>query len=446
MMSSALSLVALIRANASGTDIGSIFELVDVRSLAVQELRRADEQIMLNDDVQDDEHQLAHTDTSRRTPALACAPPVDIASIADRITPAFTAFPKSALRSLCILDLLNGDDAAAAAAASDTSLAFRFPFSPSPFQRALLAHMRWQRSLVGHKTGLLVLATALGKTIMQAYARAAIAAHMLSISSSTDCPKLPTRSRCMHLGDYKCGEVEGHGRHTSAEGVDGARGECSAQARRRYRYDLVILDDGHQHRKLVRDYNILMINCLDTSIVHWTSRDDADGGVQTRAELRGQLLPLGTLREPLEQGIAKAHLIVLHNCDLLSQAQLSALSHTVTNQWTNSLDRRSTSRAEKRQTVQMSDTAATPPQQPPPLILTYSQVSSIRPLLPFSEHAGGGEGLGAVGSVDWWLPGVSPGSRSMSPNTQKPRSAHCASHTRRAATQAPQVSTFVLLY
>jgi tetraacyldisaccharide-1-P 4'-kinase len=276
--------------------------------------------------------------------------------------------------------------------------------------------------------------------------RAAIAAHMLSISSSTNCPTLPTRSRCMHLGDYKCGEVDGHGRHTSAEGVDGARGECSAQARRRYRYDLVILDDGHQHRKLVRDYNILMINCLDTSMVHWTSRDDADGGVQTRAELRGQLLPLGTLREPLEQGIAKAHLIVLHNCDLLSQAQLSALSHTVTNQWTNSLDRRSTSRAEKRQTVQMSDTAATPPQQQPPLILTYSQVSSIRPLLPFSEHAGGGEGLGAVGSVDWWLPGVSPGSRSMSPNTQKPRSAHCASHTRRAATQAPQVSTFVLLY
>jgi hypothetical protein len=248
----------------------------------------------------------------------------------------------------------------------------------------------------------------------------------------------------MHLGDYKCGEVDGHGRHMSVEGVDGARDESSAQARRRYRYDLVILDDGHQHRKLVRDYNILMINCMDTSIVDWTSRDDADGGVQTHAELRGQLLPVGTLREPLEQSIAKAHLIVLHNCDLLSQAQLSALSHTVTNQVSNSLDRRSTSRAEKRQTVQMSDTAATPLEQPPPLILTYSQVSSIRPLLPFSEHTGSGVGFGAVGSVDWWLPGVSPGSRSMSPNTQKPCSAHCASHTRRAATQAPQVPVFVL--
>lgn len=40
------------------------------------------------------------------------------------------------------------------------------PYIPSTFQNAILSHMHWQRNIIGHRIGLIVMATALGKTIV----------------------------------------------------------------------------------------------------------------------------------------------------------------------------------------------------------------------------------------------------------------------------------------
>lgn len=52
--------------------------------------------------------------------------------------------------------------------------------------------------------------------------------------------------------------------------------------------DLLILDDGHQHRRLHRDLNLVVVG----------------------DRLGGQLLPAGRLREPVSMGLARAHGLV----------------------------------------------------------------------------------------------------------------------------------------
>lgn len=92
-----------------------------------------------------------------------------IESVSGRITPDFIAFPVSKSRALTVLDLISSTSSSTSSSSPlnvDSPAPCRFVYSPSGFQCSLLSHMRWQRRLVGHKTGLLVLATALGKTVL----------------------------------------------------------------------------------------------------------------------------------------------------------------------------------------------------------------------------------------------------------------------------------------
>lgn len=63
--------------------------------------------------------------------------------------------------------------------------------------------------------------------------------------------------------------------------------------------DVIILDDGYQHRKLERDFNILLLDVsTDESVARW---------------LKGKSLPLGRLREPLSDALERADCVVFVN-------------------------------------------------------------------------------------------------------------------------------------
>jgi tetraacyldisaccharide-1-P 4'-kinase len=232
--------------------------------------------------------------------------------------------------------------------------------------------------------------------------RAAIAASMLSRAPPCERPALPKNARCMHLvaeGETACRDV---GIIDDPRGTRGA-GEGRAKPRSRFSYDLVILDDGLQHRKLVRDSNILMINCLDSSLIRWHPVDAAGGPRSdkhdtTPPELHGVLLPRGTLRESLQDGLAKADLVVLHNADLLSAARARALQQAVATAWRRSRPELSAlgcaTRGEGAAGWSIADDSTGADAGAYPVLMSMSQVSALRRLPPETARAGGGTGGG----------------------------------------------------
>jgi tetraacyldisaccharide 4'-kinase len=84
-----------------------------------------------------------------------------------------------------------------------------------------------------------------------------------------------------------------------ADRVRGARALAARGA------GLVILDDGFQHRRLFRDFDLVLIDA-------------------TEPFGHGRLLPRGLLREPPE-ALARAHALVLTRCDQVADGALHAL-------------------------------------------------------------------------------------------------------------------------
>ncbi len=73
--------------------------------------------------------------------------------------------------------------------------------------------------------------------------------------------------------------------------------------------DVIVLDDGFQHRRVARDLDIVLVDATDP--------------------LRsGHLLPLGRLREPVEQ-LARADLIVISRADLAGDGEIARLQELV---------------------------------------------------------------------------------------------------------------------
>lgn len=77
--------------------------------------------------------------------------------------------------------------------------------------------------------------------------------------------------------------------------VGGNRFEAGHEALRRFRLDLLLLDDGFQHRQLHRDLDLVMLDAADPF-----------GG--------GRLLPRGRLREPIS-ALRRAHAVILSRTD-----------------------------------------------------------------------------------------------------------------------------------
>lgn len=80
------------------------------------------------------------------------------------------------------------------------------------------------------------------------------------------------------------------------------RAAAANEALRRFKSQIILLDDGLQHHRLKRDANIILVDAKNPF-----------GG--------GQLLPLGNLREPLT-ALRRASLIVLTHCDQVSEREL----------------------------------------------------------------------------------------------------------------------------
>lgn len=77
--------------------------------------------------------------------------------------------------------------------------------------------------------------------------------------------------------------------------VGGSRFQAGREALRRFPLDLLLLDDGFQHRQLHRDLDLVMLDATDPF-----------GG--------GRLLPRGRLREPVA-ALRRAHAIILSRAD-----------------------------------------------------------------------------------------------------------------------------------
>ena len=72
-----------------------------------------------------------------------------------------------------------------------------------------------------------------------------------------------------------------------------------------------ILDDGLQHWALVRDVEIITVDCL------------------LPFGINGRLIPCGSLRERPELALRRAHIVVLHNADLVDAHRLEDLDNFV---------------------------------------------------------------------------------------------------------------------
>jgi tetraacyldisaccharide 4'-kinase len=76
-------------------------------------------------------------------------------------------------------------------------------------------------------------------------------------------------------------------------------------ASRNFRIDAIIVDDGFQHRRLHRDFDVVLIDAPSFAANHW-------------------LLPAGPFREPC-QALQRAHAVILTNSNQASSGQIEEL-------------------------------------------------------------------------------------------------------------------------
>jgi tetraacyldisaccharide 4'-kinase len=95
------------------------------------------------------------------------------------------------------------------------------------------------------------------------------------------------------------------------QGAD--RAALAATAVEELEAELLVLDDGFQHRRLHRDLDVVVIDA-------------------TRPPTRDHLFPRGTLREPVS-GLRRAGAIVLTHCDQVPQGEVEAIHAWIAERW-----------------------------------------------------------------------------------------------------------------
>lgn len=83
------------------------------------------------------------------------------------------------------------------------------------------------------------------------------------------------------------------------------RYEACILAKEKFDIDTIVMDDGYQHRKLERDYNIVLIDA-------------------TNPFGSGRLLPLGTLREDLRE-LKRANEFIITKADLVEEREIKKI-------------------------------------------------------------------------------------------------------------------------
>ena len=84
---------------------------------------------------------------------------------------------------------------------------------------------------------------------------------------------------------------------------------AAQEAIRAFQAELVVLDDGFQHRRIARDLDIVLLDALEPFGF-------------------GHVFPRGTLREPVE-GLRRADIVILSRADLIDAAQRADIWQTV---------------------------------------------------------------------------------------------------------------------
>ena len=87
------------------------------------------------------------------------------------------------------------------------------------------------------------------------------------------------------------------------------RAKAATEALRRFKSQIILLDDGLQHHRLKRDANVILIDAKNPF-----------GG--------GHLLPLGNLREPLT-ALQRGALFVLTHCEQVTERELEEVKDTI---------------------------------------------------------------------------------------------------------------------
>ncbi len=91
--------------------------------------------------------------------------------------------------------------------------------------------------------------------------------------------------------------------------IDTDRARAATEALRRFKTQLVLLDDGFQHYRLQRDANIVLVDAQNPFGNH-------------------QLIPYGILREPLTE-LKRASLILLTHCEQVAPRQLENIKDEI---------------------------------------------------------------------------------------------------------------------
>ena len=91
--------------------------------------------------------------------------------------------------------------------------------------------------------------------------------------------------------------------------ISSNRAEAAIEALRRFKSQIILLDDGFQHHRLNRDANVVLV--------------DAKNPFGNKG-----LLPYGILREPMK-ALKRANLVVLTHCDQVSQRQLEDIKDEI---------------------------------------------------------------------------------------------------------------------
>ncbi len=110
--------------------------------------------------------------------------------------------------------------------------------------------------------------------------------------------------------------------------VNPDRVEGAGEAICRHDAQVLVMDDGFQHRRLARDLDIVVIDATSPFGPSDMGGPPMDSGLWARCPCYGKVLPAGLLREPVT-GLERAHAVILTRCDQASGDTLQQIEEVV---------------------------------------------------------------------------------------------------------------------
>jgi tetraacyldisaccharide 4'-kinase len=110
--------------------------------------------------------------------------------------------------------------------------------------------------------------------------------------------------------------------------VNADRVAGAAEAIRVHNAQVLVMDDGFQHRRLARDLDIVAMDATQPFGYRSTGVPPMNSPTGARCPCYGRVLPAGLLREPIT-GLRRAHAVVLTRCDQVSEDTLARIEQAI---------------------------------------------------------------------------------------------------------------------